>query len=33
MGASDIHIESYKNSSQIRYRIDGILKIIGKNGN
>ena len=28
MGASDIHIEPYKNSSRIRYRIDGILKII-----
>ena len=28
MGASDIHIESYKTSSRIRYRIDGILKII-----
>ena len=30
MGASDIHIESYKNSSRIRYRVDGILKIIGE---
>ena len=30
MGASDIHIEPYKNSSRIRYRIDGILKIIGE---
>ena len=30
MGASDIHIEAYKNSSRIRYRIDGILKIIGE---
>ena len=28
MGVSDIHIEPYKNSSRIRYRIDGILKII-----
>jgi type IV pilus assembly protein PilB len=28
MGASDIHIEPYKTSSRIRYRIDGILKII-----
>ena len=28
MGASDIHIEPYKNSSRIRYRIDGILKIM-----
>ena len=28
MGASDIHIEPYKNSSRIRYRVDGILKII-----
>ena len=30
MGASDIHIEPYKNSSRIRYRVDGILKIIGE---
>ena len=28
MGASDIHIEPYKTSSRIRYRIDGILKSI-----
>jgi len=28
MGASDIHIEPFKTSSRIRYRIDGILKII-----
>ena len=28
IGASDIHIEPYKTSSRIRYRIDGILKII-----
>ena len=28
LGASDIHIEPFKNSSRIRYRIDGILRII-----
>ena len=28
MGASDIHIEPYKNSSRVRYRVDGILKVI-----
>jgi len=28
MGASDIHIEPYKNSSRIRYRVDGILQIM-----
>ena len=28
LGASDIHIEPYKTSSRIRYRIDGILKSI-----
>ena len=30
IGASDIHIEPYRTSSRIRYRIDGILKIIGE---
>ncbi len=28
MGASDVHIESFKDSAQIRYRIDGILRVM-----
>ena len=30
MGASDIHIESFRDSAQIRFRVDGILKVIDK---
>jgi type IV pilus assembly protein PilB len=30
LGASDIHIEAFKHVSQVRYRIDGILKTIDK---
>jgi len=30
MGASDIHIESFRNSAQTRFRVDGILKIMEK---
>ena len=28
LGASDIHIECFRNSAQIRYRVDGILRIM-----
>jgi len=28
LGASDIHIECFKNSAQIRFRIDGILRVM-----
>ena len=28
LGASDIHIECFRDSAQIRYRIDGILRIM-----
>ena len=30
LGASDIHIECYRDSAQVRFRIDGILKIMDK---
>ncbi|MDA1284236.1 MAG: GspE/PulE family protein [Proteobacteria bacterium] len=30
LGASDIHIESFRDSAQVRIRIDGILKIMDK---
>ncbi len=30
LGASDIHIEAFRNTSLIRYRVDGILKTIDK---
>ena len=30
MGASDIHIESFRSSAQTRFRVDGILKVIDK---
>ena len=30
MGASDIHIESFRSSSQTRFRVDGILKVMDK---
>jgi len=30
MGASDIHIESFRGSAQTRFRVDGILKVIDK---
>ena len=30
MGASDIHIECFRNNATIRFRIDGILKIMDK---
>jgi len=30
LGASDIHIEAFKNVSKVRYRIDGMLKTIDK---
>ena len=30
MGASDIHIESFRDSAQTRFRVDGILKVIDK---
>jgi type IV pilus assembly protein PilB len=28
LGASDIHIESFRDSAQVRFRVDGILKIM-----
>lgn len=28
MGVSDIHIESFRNSAQVRYRKDGVLKVM-----
>jgi len=28
LGASDIHIESFRNSAQVRFRIDGILRVM-----
>ena len=30
MEASDIHIEAFRNTSTIRFRVDGILKVMGK---
>ena len=30
LGASDIHIESFRSSSQTRFRVDGILKVMDK---
>ena len=30
MGASDIHIEAFRNTSNIRFRVDGILKTMDK---
>ena len=30
LGASDIHIESFKNSSTVRFRVDGILRVMEK---
>ncbi len=30
MGASDIHIEAFRNTSKIRFRVDGILKTMDK---
>jgi type IV pilus assembly protein PilB len=30
MGASDIHIEAFRNTSAVRFRVDGILKIMDK---
>ena len=27
LGVSDIHIECYRDSAQVRFRIDGILKL------
>ena len=30
LGVSDIHIECYRDSAQVRFRIDGILKIMDK---
>ena len=30
MGASDIHIESFRDSAQTRFRVDGILKVMDK---
>jgi type IV pilus assembly protein PilB len=30
LGASDIHIESFRESSQTRFRVDGILKVMDK---
>ena len=30
LGASDIHIESFKNSSIVRFRVDGILRVMEK---
>ena len=30
LGASDIHIEAFRNTSLVRYRVDGILKTIDK---
>ena len=30
MGASDIHIESFRGSAQTRFRVDGILKVMDK---
>jgi type IV pilus assembly protein PilB len=30
LGASDIHIESFRDSSQTRFRVDGILKVMDK---
>ena len=30
LGASDIHIESFRDSAQTRFRVDGILKVIDK---
>jgi len=29
-GASDIHVEPYENEVRIRYRIDGVLHVVGK---
>lgn len=29
LGASDIHIECFRESAQIRYRVDGILRVMG----
>ena len=33
LGASDIHIESFRNSAQVRFRIDGILRIMSNYSN
>ncbi len=30
LGASDIHIEPFKNTSQVRFRVDGVLRTIDK---
>ena len=30
LGASDIHIECFRDSAQVRFRVDGILKIMDK---
>ena len=30
LGASDIHIESFRDSAQTRFRVDGILKVMDK---
>ena len=30
LGASDIHIESFRDASQARFRVDGILKVMDK---
>ena len=30
LGASDIHIESFRNSSLVRFRVDGILRVMDK---
>ena len=30
LGASDIHIEPFKNTSQVRFRVDGVLRTVDK---
>ena len=30
MGASDIHIEAFRNTSKVRFRTDGVLKTMDK---
>ena len=30
MGASDIHVECFRNSATVRFRVDGILKVMNK---
>ena len=33
LGASDIHVECFRNSAQVRFRIDGILRIMNEYSN